>query len=136
MITSFIDGRVRLRSCTFKHQENVDKIKNVLAAYDGIIAFYNNFKTGSILILYDTEKLSRDDVMFAEQALQMIAPKKTPKASTWSCKFDKRLENRLLAGSLALCLAGSLGLKSVHLFAGLCFSMLAVKHMYERRSTI
>ena len=67
-ITSFVDGRVRLRHPALKDAATAELVCSVVGAVDGISAVQSNPRTGSLLIFYDAEKLSREQLLdLAEQ---------------------------------------------------------------------
>ena len=67
-ITSFVDGRVRLRHPALKDAATADLVCSVVRAVEGISAVQSNPRTGSLLIYYDVEKLSREQLLeLAEQ---------------------------------------------------------------------
>ena len=67
-ITSFVDGRVRLRHPALKDAATAELVCSVVGAVDGITSVQSNPRTGSLLIFYDAEKLSREQLLeLAEQ---------------------------------------------------------------------
>ena len=67
-ITSFIDGRVRLRHFALKDASVAETVCAVVGGVEGVESVQANPVTGSLLIFYDTEKLSRQQLLeLAEQ---------------------------------------------------------------------
>ena len=72
-ITSFVDGRVRLRHPALKDKATAENITTVVGSVDGITTVQSNPLTGSLLIYYDVEKLSREQLLeLAEQGAMFI----------------------------------------------------------------
>ena len=72
-ITSFVDGRVRLRHPALKDKDTADLVCTVVGGVDGITAVQANPVTGSLLIYYDAEKLTREQLLeLAEQGAAFI----------------------------------------------------------------
>ena len=72
-ITSFVDGRVRLRHSALKDAATAELVSSVVGAVEGISAVQSNSRTGSLLIYYDVEKLSREQLLeLAEQGAAFI----------------------------------------------------------------
>ena len=72
-ITSFVDGRVRLRHPALKDAATAELVCSVVGAVDGISAVQSNPRTGSLLIYYDAEKLTREQLLeLAEQGAAFI----------------------------------------------------------------
>ena len=61
-ITSFIDGRVRLRHFALKDASVAETVCAVVGGVEGVESVQANPVTGSLLIFYDTEKLSRQEL--------------------------------------------------------------------------
>ena len=71
MITSFINGRVRLRDPRFKDEAACATIEETLRSHPCVTSVKANPKTGGVLIEYDPERLDLDQ---ARQALAAIVP--------------------------------------------------------------
>jgi hypothetical protein len=72
-ITSFVDGRVRLRHPALKDKATAELVCTVVGGVDGITAVQANPVTGSLLIYYDAEKLTREQLLeLAEQGAAFI----------------------------------------------------------------
>jgi copper chaperone CopZ len=66
-IRSFVDGRVRIRHPALRAQHVADTVEKTLGSIDGVQSVECNNMVGSVLILYDSTVLQR------EQLLQMGA---------------------------------------------------------------
>ena len=72
-VTSFVDGRVRLRHPALKDAATADLVCSVVGAVEGITSVQANPVTGSLLIYYDAEKLTREQLIeLAEQGAAFI----------------------------------------------------------------
>ena len=72
-ITSFVDGRVRLRHPALKDRATAELVCTVVGGVEGITAVQANPLTGSLLIYYDAEKLTREQLLeLAEQGAAFI----------------------------------------------------------------
>ena len=71
MITSFINGRVRLRDPRFKDEEVCATVEALLRDHPSVISVKTNPRTGGVLIVYDPDRLSLDE---ARQTLAAIVP--------------------------------------------------------------
>ena len=72
-VTSFVDGRVRLRHPALKDKATAELVCTVVSGVDGITAVQANPVTGSLLIYYDAEKLTREQLLeLAEQGAAFV----------------------------------------------------------------
>ena len=72
-ITSFVDGRVRLRHPALKDRDTAELVCTVVGGVEGITSVQANPLTGSLLIYYDVEKLTREQLLeLAEQGAAFI----------------------------------------------------------------
>ncbi len=62
-ITSFVDGRVRLRHPSLKRAEDAEQVRGFLASLPGILRVTVNSRTGSLLLEYDPDQISREDLL-------------------------------------------------------------------------
>lgn len=62
-ITSFVDGRVRLRHPSLKRAEDAELVRGFLASLPGILRVTVNSRTGSLLLEYDPDQISREDLV-------------------------------------------------------------------------
>ena len=83
-ITSFVDGRVRLRHPSLKRAEDAELVRGFLASLPGILRVTVNSRTGSLLLEYDPDQISREDLLalagqwadFASAQDEAAAPRK------------------------------------------------------------
>lgn len=82
MITSFINGRVRLRDPRFKDEGVCASIEELLRDHPSVTSVKANPKTGGVLIEYDPETLSLEE---ARQALAAIVPEGAQWLEDYEC---------------------------------------------------
>ena len=143
MIASFYDGRVRIRTEALKDPDNMALVENFIKGQDGVIDIAANPTTGSLLVHYDPEKIPRDTLMAAAQALEAQLPQtKTPgtarkKIARKACMpFSRKTETALLVGLYGATLAGGFVSTRVHIAAASLFTVLAGLHVYNRRKCL
>ncbi len=72
-ITSFVDGRVRLRHPALKDSSTAELVRSAVRDVGGITSAEVNPLTGSLLIYYTPEKLSREQLLeLAELAATLL----------------------------------------------------------------
>jgi hypothetical protein len=163
-ITSFVDGRVRLRHPALKDKDTADLVCTVVGGVEGITAVQANPLTGSLLIYYDAEKLTREQLLeLAEQGAAFIPglnEEEAPAAETAegeaaprkACKIcapvDEVLQlltgrgttkfvNRAMLVSLIASLAAlPLGNRVVHTAAGGVFVGGVLQHLIAHRKAL
>ena len=163
-ITSFVDGRVRLRHPALKDKATAELVCTVVGGVEGITAVQANPLTGSLLIYYDAEKLTREQLLeLAEQGAAFIPglnEEEAPAAETAegesaprkACKVcapvDEVLQlltgrgttkfvNRAMLVSLIASLAAlPLGNRAVHTAAGGVFVSGVLQHLIAHRKTL
>lgn len=143
MISSFFEGRVRLRHPALKNPETVEGILPMLNMYPGILKTESNPQTGSLLVLYDPEVISIEDLQVAAKVLEDNLGPAHPETDSGcaSASLSKSLcrmlprkrEISLLNASFALCLLGLFGARRLHVWAGGAFALLTVAHILRRR---
>lgn len=144
-ITSFIDGRVRLRHPALKQREIADMAAASLGAVDGVTEVKVNPVTGSLLLFYDPEVLSREKLLkLAEQGtavLPQVSSAKTKRSGdVLSCLLGRhvtRMVDRAMLVSLLICLAGlAAGSGSLHRVAGAVFTAAGIQHLAAHRKAL
>ena len=163
-ITSFVDGRVRLRHPALKDKATAELVCTVVGGVEGITVVQANPLTGSLLIYYDAEKLTREQLLeLAEQGAAFIPglnEEEAPSAETAegeasprkACKVcapvDEVLQlltgrgttkfvNRAMLVSLIASLAAlPLGSRAVHTAAGGVFVGGVLQHLIAHRKAL
>lgn len=137
MITSFIDGRVRLRAPALKDPVQVAQIQTLLGDYAGVARVQSNLRTGSLLIEYDPAQISREMLMFAASALESQLSPQTAAERVSTDQQAYHGEALLLIAALTLCLGcAAAGAKSWHVWSGGVFTLLTVNHVLQRRRAL
>lgn len=163
-VTSFVDGRVRLRHPALKDTDTAELVSTVVSGVEGITAVQVNPLTGSLLIFYDPETLSREQLLaLAEQGMAFLpnldeAPLESTDTSEngasprKACKvcapMDEALRllcgrsatkfvNRAMLVSLATSLAAlPLGNRFLHTAAGGAFVGGVLQHLLAHRKSL
>ena len=136
MIASFIDGRVRLRTEALKNPETLSVVENAVKAREGVLSTRANPRTGSLLVEYDPERISREDLLVAAELLNKelgLSSESGKEKGPLLRLCEPRSELLLLGGSLGITLLGGLVSKRLHLAAGGAFLLFCGKHLYDRR---
>ena len=146
-ITSFIDGRVRLRHEALKDPSTADIVTALLGGVDGVESVRANPLTGSLLIFYDAEKLSRETLLeLARQGAALLPVKDGKKngaegvrslADMLLSRRASRLAGRVMLVSLPLSLAGAVsGMGALHRISGAVFTLASLQHMAAHRKML
>ena len=136
-ITSFVDGRVRLRHPSLKRAEDAELVRGFLASLPGILRVTVNSRTGSLLLEYDPDQISREDLLalagqwadFASAQDEAAAPRKRRFDRARAIRFTNRGMLATLGASLAFGLAGR---ERGHVVAGGLFLLFNLAHLYSR----
>ena len=109
-ITSFVDGRVRLRHPSLKRAEDAEQVRGFLASLPGMLRVTVNSRTGSLLLEYDPDQISREDLLalagqwadFASAQDEAAAPRKRRFDRARAIRFTNRGMLATLGASPAL----------------------------------
>lgn len=69
-ITSFVDGRVRLRHPALINSKNIEQLRAAVLNVPGMHAVTVNGQTGSVLLEYDPGQLSREELLVLGRKLE------------------------------------------------------------------
>lgn len=139
MITSFYDGRVRIRVAALKDPETMSQAEAIIKVQEGVTHTLSNPRTGSLLIEYDPEKIPRETLLLAADVLaeQLNAAEEQ---TTGGCRlggpaplFNRKRKAFLLTSLFVLTVFSGFVSKRVHLGSGILLSLLTAKHLYDRR---
>ena len=142
-VVSAVEGRVRLRHPVLKYAATADMAAAVVAGVEGVTKASVNPVTGSLLIFYDPEILSRDKLMeLAEQAAALL-PDAEKSASSARC-VDRLLSRRatrmvdtvLFVSLLASLMGAAAGMGGMHRVAGTIFAAASVQHLAAHRRAL
>ncbi|WP_418765879.1 HMA2 domain-containing protein [Mailhella sp.] len=146
-VTSFIDGRVRFRHPALKHAETAAAVSAVVGGVEGVTEASVNPVTGSLLVRYDAETISRDKLLeLARQGLALL-PDMPSRVNSERCLPSclraalspkvTRLVDRALLVSLLCCLAGAAtGMGALHRVAGAAFAVAGLQHAVAHRKAL
>ena len=154
-ITSFVDGRVRLRHATLRRAGILPVIEGLLRGLDGVEAVTTNPRSGSLLLEYDPTRLTRDDLLAllrsGESLLGAHMPETrtasgmashtasgaAPNGSLLSGLCSRRTRNRCMLAALAgSALLGLWGRGGWHKAISLVFLGLCAEHVYRYRGRL
>ena len=71
-VTSFSDGRVRIRHPALRREAVAATAREKLAAIDGVLSVDFNTVSGSVLILYDSARLPKERLVAVGEAWPII----------------------------------------------------------------
>jgi copper chaperone CopZ len=146
VVTSHIEGRVRIRDEGLKKEALLSEVRNALEASPGIAAVEANPRVGSLLVFYDAavtgmEKISEIIAEFfgevepaAEGKLESFTRvlRKIPRTIPERAK--RIAVNAGMLGSLVLSIAAAIiDLKKLHILAGVIFLAFFGFHVFERK---
>ena len=160
-ITSFVDGRVRLRHPALKDGATAELVSSVVGGVEGILAVQANPVTGSLLIYYDTEKLSREQLLeLAEQGAAFVPGMNESAVPAEGCEMPsgrackacapvdellgfltrrsttKFIDRAMLVSLIASLAALPLGNRAVHTAAGGVFVSGLLQHLLAHRKAL
>lgn len=146
-VVSFIDGRVRLRHPALKNREQAELAIAFISGVDGVTEARANPMTGSLLVFYDVEKLSREKLLdMARQGAALLPDDeqvhdgKSPAACCARVLLGRkatRLVDKALLVSLAASLVGAItGMGTVHRVTGAVFALASIQHMAAHRKAL
>ncbi len=153
-IVSFTEGRIRLRHPALKDQALGEEICNFLKDMNGILSIEHKCITGSLLIHYDHESITQEEIQaLLEQGqgwLEAQSPATTTactsaiayKPSSWAptqltAAQKRKLINRtMLSTFLVTLVSGGMGNKKAHYMAGGAFAALTLAHIWRMRKVI
>lgn len=145
-VTSFIDGRVRLRHPSLKTSETAEMVAGMMRSVDGVTDVQVKPVTGSLLLYYDTQVLSRSDLWdMARQGAAWLGEETAEKSAchaggTGGCLLNGKVTrwvDRILLLSLLCTLAGTaVGSRAMHRVAGAVFAAGALQHIAAHRRAL
>lgn len=147
-IRSLAPGRLRLRHPALRGEKAASGLETFLRGTDGVIAADVNRRVGSLLLLWDPEKLDLGTLRsLAQAALPALPSEPVPRrASSGLSPFHasasvNRMVNRGMAVSYAAVLLSILpGMRgrmvALHVGSGVFFTALLLWHMIRYRKTV
>ncbi len=147
-ITSFVEGRIRVRHPIFTDELVVAQIQSLLQNLDGVESIQCNTRSGSLLLQYDADVLDKETLIGllkqGEQWLFSTAPQEVEKKPCLATTFrnmttreKRKLYNRTMAVSLGMtAMAIGVGNKRLHVLAGSVFLGLSLWHIKRMRKAL
>lgn len=147
-IVSFVDGRVRLRHHALKNPEMAAVAEAAAGGIDGVTSVRVNPVTGSMLLFYDPERISREHLASLADEWSAFLPEdraseKNGRSSEGGCvsallgRRAVRFVDRALLVSLLASLAGAAaGMGTLHRVAGAAFALASVQHVAAHRRAL
>ena len=138
-ITSFVDGRVRLRHPSLKRAEDAEQVCGFLASLPGILRVTVNSRTGSLLLEYDPDQISREDLLALAGQWADFASVQDEAAAPRKRRFDRARAIRFTNRGMLATLGASLGLagrERGHVVAGGLFLLFNLAHLYTYRKAL
>jgi len=133
MITSFVDGRIRIRDEKLKGIAVVSHIQKKLSQLKGIMDFSINHRTGSLLILYDKTILRLEQILHLLGDYLDIAKIEFRKFINFVA--DKKIINLGMFTSLAVSmLSAALDIAALHITAGVVFLGFLSLHIFRYKN--
>lgn len=130
MITSFIDGRLRIRDEKLESIATASHIEKRLSQFKGIVHVAINRRTRSLLIFYDKTILKFEQVLHVLADYLDIAEAENKRCI--SCIADRKIVNLGMLVSLALSMFGAvLDIAVLHITAGIVFLGFLGLHIFR-----
>ena len=141
-ITSFIDGRVRVRHPALRVEENAAPLRELLGSLPGMRQVAINSRTGSLLLEYDPARLSREDLLaLAGQWETFVAAEAPAHRKKNVLGLTRAQAIRYTHRGMLLSLAASIGFAALgrergHIVAGGLFLLLNALHLHTFRKCL
>ena len=132
-IESCITSFVRLRHPSLKRAEDAEQVRGFLASLPGILRVTVNSRTGSLLLEYDPDQISREDLLALAGQWADFASAQDEAAAPRKRRFTNRGMLATLGASLAFGLAGR---ERGHVVAGGLFLLFNLAHLYTYRKAL
>ncbi len=146
MLTSFIDGRLRLRHTALKNPDTLALLERTALGLEGVNSATGNPRTGSLLLTYDPAVLSRETLLETAEQLRTFLPeepkqtakstKKTLLGVAWTFRQKCRAEAGLMGSIMSATLVGALFNKRLHIAAGTLLAIGSLQHLIRRRKRL
>ena len=144
-IVSFVDGRVRLRHTALKDAAMAQMAVSVVSGVEGITFVKANPATGSLLIHYNPEQLTREQLLvlaeqgmafFPEESLKEKASRQDICSALFGRKANRFVDRAMLVSLIATLAALPLGNRTVHTAAGGVLVGGLVQHLLAHRKAL
>lgn len=140
-ICSYLEGRVRLRHQALKNAGLAGQLESLLRTLPGVEKAQVNSRIGSLLLEYDPQKLSREDLQSllrrGELLLNVSAASKAAQGTACNRAYLRRWTYRAALASLAIStIAGFRGRPRAHVLTGGLFLALNACHLWNVRRAL
>lgn len=131
---STLDGRVRIRDKRLKDREFSEKVYSLLIGEQGIREVSVNHTAKSMLIIYDRNLISREQILkILEEKLSIVQSQNTLSLA----RVNKSIAVPGMLLSISISLIGlSIKSKGLHSVAGFIFVSLLLIHLYFHRKQL
>lgn len=142
MITSFVDGRIRIRNSKLKESAFTGELKRHLSAVRGLKEILINLRVGSALLVYDTSITSAERIIkLIGRHLDITQDTEIPKRQVKRFSLNRVDTRRAVSIGAIASLAASLialvaGSKTLHAAFGLAFLGIAGIHFFRNRQIL
>ena len=145
MLTSFIDGRLRLRHAALKNPDTLALLERTALGLEGVNSATGNPRTGSLLLTYDPAVLSRETLLetaeklrtfLPEEPKQAVKPTKSFFSGPWTFRQKCRAEAGLMCSVMSATLVGALFNKRLHIAAGALLAIGSLQHLIRRHKRL
>lgn len=135
MITSCIDGRIRIRDEKLESIAIASHIEKRLSQFKGIVYVAINRRTRSLLIFYDKTILKFEQVLHVLADYLDIA--KAESKRRISCIADRKIVNLGMLASLAVSMLGAAAdIAALHITAGIIFLGFLGLHIFRYKNML
>ena len=146
VITSHIDGRIRVRDARLRQSPVLEHVRQKLLLRPDVRDVSSNPKVGSLLILYRTARHALQEIISLLAgflgaadlpATKSVRPAPRRAAPTcWSTVTSRRVVNCGMLAALLMSLLAMAGSKQLHILAGLHFLGFLALHLFQKRHTL
>ncbi|MDR1947579.1 MAG: hypothetical protein LBQ51_10510 [Desulfovibrio sp.] len=133
MITSFIDGRIRVRARALTDPETLHGLVQLIKIQPGVLRIVPNSRIGSLLLEYDPEVLPEATLLAAVDALRARCGDTAGHGVETPCILKRETELRLLGLSAVVCAGSVLFSRRLHAGSGILFLLFAARHIFQYR---
>ncbi|MBZ0157820.1 MAG: hypothetical protein K8I29_16615 [Alphaproteobacteria bacterium] len=139
MVTSYVEGRVRVRDKALNRSSTITALKESLLKYKGIIKVTENRRVGSLLVIYDRAVTGIRKIMAIIAGYLNTSGtlnKVTASIKRSGKAFRRAINIGMLSALLASIVAAIVGSKGMHVIAGTGFLALFAMHFYRHKEMV
>lgn len=132
MIMSDLTGRLRIRSPLLRSEEHCRRVGDLLTTLRGVRECRLNARSGSLLVIYDPEVLSRSNLLKALEKILPLSSEIRPKTK----RELKYLNISMLLSLSGVALGALIEAETLHVISGLIFFLALGFHLYKYRKVL